>query len=346
MVDRPFDGPVLVTGAGGYVASWVVHELLARGATVRGTVRDPSNAEKVAHLTAMAAELPGQLTLHAADLLEDGSFDESMAGCVAVFHTASPFLMTTGDPENDLVRPALRGTENVLDAVDRTPSVQTVVLTSSVVATYGDAQETGGHPVTEEDWNLTSSASHKPYPYSKTIAERAAWSRADAQDRWRLVVMNPAFVMGPSRSKRTDGVSVDFMKTLLSGQFKVGTLPMDTGFVDVRDVARAHVEAAVRPEASGRHLLVADSMSMLAYGQLVESVFPGRFGVPTRVFPKFVGYLVGPFVGFTWKEVARNMGYPLRFDTTKSQEALGLSYRPLEETVRDHVEQLERDGLL
>lgn len=342
----PFAGPVLVTGASGYVASWVVHELLSRGATVHGTVRDPSNEAKVRHLLELAESLPGTLKLFAADLLEDGSFDDAIAGCCVVFHTASPFIVSGGDPETTLVKPALEGTQNVLGSVNRTETVTRVVLTSSVVALYGDAQESGPRTLTEDEWNLTSTAAHKPYPYSKTLAEREAWTLADAQRRWRLVVMNPAFVMGPSLSKRKDGTSVDFLLNNLNGKFSSGTLPMVSGFVDVRDVAFAHVEGAVRPDAAGRHILAAESRSMYAYGQLIDELFPGKYAVPAREFPKWVAYLAGPFVGFSWAEVHRNMGYALTFDNTKSREALGLEYRSLKDTVRDHVEQLERDGLV
>lgn len=56
-------GPALVTGANGYVASWVVRRLLERGFDVHATVRDPAAPRKTEHLLAMAGELPGTLSL-------------------------------------------------------------------------------------------------------------------------------------------------------------------------------------------------------------------------------------------------------------------------------------------
>ncbi|MDX2182391.1 MAG: GDP-mannose 4,6-dehydratase, partial [Gemmatimonadaceae bacterium] len=83
--------PIAVTGASGYVGSWVVRELLARGATVHATVRDPNRAHRVDHLHRAAEGLPGTLKLFAADLLDEGSFDAAFRECTVVVHTASPF---------------------------------------------------------------------------------------------------------------------------------------------------------------------------------------------------------------------------------------------------------------
>lgn len=114
--------PVLVTGGSGYIASWIVRNLLEDGHQVRATVRDPGKPHGLEHLHALAERHPGQLSLHRADLLEPGSFTEAMQGCQLVIHTASPFLLgTIRDADRQLVRPALEGTRNVLSAVEATP---------------------------------------------------------------------------------------------------------------------------------------------------------------------------------------------------------------------------------
>ena len=139
--------PVLVTGASGYIGSWIVRYLLEAGRTVHGTVRNPQKETGLEHLHKLSADHPGKLTLFKADLLDTGSFDEAMAGCELVMHTASPFLLQgVTDAAEALVRPALEGTRNVLDSVNRTESVKRVVLTSSVVAIYGDARESRDVP--------------------------------------------------------------------------------------------------------------------------------------------------------------------------------------------------------
>jgi nucleoside-diphosphate-sugar epimerase len=203
----PTDHPVMVTGATGFVAGWLVRRLLEEGLTVHAPVREPSNAEKTAHLDRMAAELPGELKLFEADLLDDGSYGPAMEGCAVVFHTASPFTSNFDDPQRDLVDPAVNGTRNVLETANRTPSVQRVVVTSSCAAIYGDnkdVQHAPGKVLTEDIWNTTSSLDRQPYSYSKVEAEKAAWAIADAQSRWRLVTINPSLVIGQDHFRQLD----------------------------------------------------------------------------------------------------------------------------------------------
>ena len=123
--------PVMVTGATGYVAGWLVKELLDAGATVHAPVRDPSNPAKIGHLLKLAETAPGTIKFFKADLLDEGSYAEAMTGCEVVFHTASPFTSNITDPQTDLVDPALLGTRNVLTEATKTPSVRRVVVTSS-----------------------------------------------------------------------------------------------------------------------------------------------------------------------------------------------------------------------
>ena len=152
--------PVLVTGATGYIAGWVIERLLRSGHTVHATVRDPSKTASVAHLQKIADASSGSIQFFKADLLTPQSFDAAMQGCELVFHMASPFVVLNyKDAEKDIVRPAVEGTRNVLDSVNRTESVKRVVLTSSIVSTYGDAAEivnTRNNSFDESHWNVTS----------------------------------------------------------------------------------------------------------------------------------------------------------------------------------------------
>ncbi|MEG2637652.1 MAG: GDP-mannose 4,6-dehydratase, partial [Acinetobacter sp.] len=76
--------PILVTGATGYIASWVIRKLLEQGYTVHATVRDLNKKQSFAHLEKIAQENSGTLKLFKANLLENGSFDEAMQGCEIV----------------------------------------------------------------------------------------------------------------------------------------------------------------------------------------------------------------------------------------------------------------------
>ena len=340
----------LVTGGSGYLAGWIIKYLLDDGHRVRATVRDKNNRAKVAHLMEIASGARESFALFEADLLRPGSFDEAVQGCDFVIHTASPFFIQgIKNSKAQLIGPALEGTRNVLGAVNAASSVKRVVLTSSCVAVMSDPVEIRAVPggkCTEAVWNTTADEKHHPYAYSKTLAEQEAWRIAEQQDRWSLVTVNPGFAIGPSLSKRIDSTSIQFMIDLFSGKFKTGILNMYMGFVDVRDAARAHILAALKPEASGRHLLVADTLSYLAFVDLLRKRYAAAYPLPKRNLPAFLSYMLGPFLGFSWKMLRGSLGIPFAYDNAYAKQDLGVTFRPLEETAADHIDQLIRDGLL
>ena len=133
--------PVLVTGGTGYVAGNIIKQLLDLGLTVHTTVRDPSKTDRFQYLVDAADKTKGSIKFFAGDLLQPGSFDEAAAGCTHIFHTASPFIVDVKDPQKDLIEPAVHGTENVLNAANKTSTVKVVVVTSSCAAIYNHAAD-------------------------------------------------------------------------------------------------------------------------------------------------------------------------------------------------------------
>lgn len=341
---------VLVTGASGYIAGWIVKYLLEEGHTVHATVRDPVKSSSVAHLHKAAATAPGTLKLFKADLLDAGSFDAAMQGCDIVMHTASPFVLEGfRDAHEALVRPAVEGTRHVLEAVNRTDSVKRVVLTSSVAAIFGDnvdIKQTANGVFTEEHWNTSSSVNHNPYQFSKVAAEREAWKIHDAQSRWELVTINPGMVYGPSLTAGSQSASIDTLVQMGDGRLRTGVPKLAYGVVDVREVARAHLLAAFTANASGRHLLVAKEISMLGIARILRHRFGGAYPFPRMEAPKLMVWAFGPLLGpVTRSFVSRNVGHRIRFDNNRSLR-LGVKYRPVEETFTEHFQQVIEDGLL
>jgi len=223
------------------------------------------------------------------------------------------------------------------------------VLTSSVVAIYGDNVDIEQSPngiFTEEDWNSTSSADHQPYPYSKTIAEKEAWSIAEEQDQWDLVVVNPAWVLGPSVSSRTDSMSIGTMIQFGDGTYRTGVPELWNSIADVRDVATAHIKAGYAPEASGRHIIASGEATLLDIGRILREQFGDGYPFPRMQAPKPLFWLIAPMFGVTRKFVTRNVGVRLRMDNSYSREDLGMEYIPIEQTVKEHFQQLLDDGLI
>ncbi len=343
---------VLVTGATGYVAGWVVKRLLEQGHEVHAAVRDPNRVNHLAYLRELEANTPGTLRFFASDLLMDGSYADGMSGCEVVFHTASPFVLNPKDAQRDLIEPAKQGTINVLNQASKTPSVKRVVLTSSYLATIGDNADLSYHgrtAITEDDWNTTSSLNHQPYAYSKTVAEREAWRLAEAQDQWDLVTINPAFVLGPGINPNATSESFNFIKDFASGKLASGIPNIGMVFVDVREVAEAHLQAAFRPEASGRYLLSGHNGFIPDLVEILKARFAdGKFPFPKRVLPKFAAWLFGPMIDktITRKYVSRNVNHPVKVDASKSIKELGIQYRPLADTMTDMFQQLIDAGIV
>jgi len=337
--------PVLVTGATGFVAGWLVKRLLEEGFTVYAAVRDPGNEEKIAHLKKLDAGLPGSIVFFRSDLLDEGSYAEAMQGCRVVFHTASPFTARVDDPQRQLVDPAVKGTRNVLNTANATESVERVVVTSSCAAIFGDTADIADAPggvITEDVWNTSSSLDHQAYSYSKTVAERAAWEIADAQARWRLVTVNPAFVLGPGLADRPSSESFNLIRQFGDGTLKAGVPPFEIGMVDVRDVAEAHMRAGFVPEAERRHIVFSEVRTLMDMSEALQAQFGDGWPFPKRVMPKWLVWLVGPLAdkAFTRPMIAKNMGHAWRGDNSKSKRALGLEYGPVETAVTDMFQQM------
>ena len=338
--------PVLVTGASGFIASHIVGQLLARGYRVRGTVRSLKKEKDLAPLRA----LPGadeRLELVEADLLTPGAYDGPAAGCEYVLHTASPYTLEAKDPQRDLVDPAVGGTRHVLAACKRAGTVKRVVLTSSMAAITDEPE--GDHVLTEDDWNDKSTLDRNPYYLSKTLAERAAWAFVDEEaPPFDLVVINPFLVIGPSVGPGLN-TSNQLFVDLLAGTYP-GVMSLTFAFVDVRDVADAHVRAMETPSARGRYICAGAAVPMR---ELVQIVSDAGWG-PGHKLPqlgmdcaagdfavKLSSYLQPKGVG---TYLRTHVGRVPRYDTSKIERELGISFRPPAESIRAALDDMARWG--
>eukprot|EP00730_Choanoeca_flexa_P002939 TRINITY_DN11235_c0_g1_i6.p1 TRINITY_DN11235_c0_g1~~TRINITY_DN11235_c0_g1_i6.p1 ORF type:complete len:272 (+),score=53.35 TRINITY_DN11235_c0_g1_i6:74-889(+) len=241
---------VTVTGANGFLGSHIVKLLLETTAyKVRATVREPSNAAKIAFLQ----DLPNaseRLQIVAGDLETQGSFDQAFEGATYVIHTAAKVALTAPDPQKDIIDVNINGVKNVLESCQRAKrqgSLKCLVMTSSTAAIQ-DQEKPEGYVFTENDYNLSATASNDPYPCSKYQSEKFATDYvADLPeaDKFRLVCINPGAIYGPPLTEAHLGGSSSVVHDLMTGN--ISTLQEDvsavllpkartTKHVDVHDV--------------------------------------------------------------------------------------------------------------
>lgn len=334
--------PVCVTGASGFVASWIVKQLLAAGYAVRGTVRDASKPEKYEYLTSLEGASE-RLELVSADLLKPETFTAAVEGCEMVMHTASPYVLTVEDAQKDLVDPAVLGTRGVLEAC-QAAGVKRVVLTSSAAAITDEPED---RIMNEEDWNEKSSLTRNPYYFSKVQAEKAAWEIA--KSGLDLVVVNPVVVWGPSLTPGLN-TSNKILADLLGGQYP-GIVNVSWAMVDVRDVAQAHIKAMETPEAKGRYLCTHLTVSMReVVGRYRELGF-SQYKLPKIGLDSSIGDFVVLLSSYfqpagTRSFLKTNLGKPPIYTNAKITEGLGLEFRDMDTTLTETANDLLKWGHL
>ncbi|KAM4072871.1 hypothetical protein ACB094_11G172400 [Castanea mollissima] len=301
---------VCVTGASGYIAAWLVKLLLQRGYTVKATVRD--------------------------------TIDE----CQGVFHTASPVILTASDPQSQLIDPAVKGTLNVLRSCAKVPSIKRVIVTSSMASVMYNKKPLTPDVVIDETWfsdpvaceelkfDISFASDKERFPFNsfgfsqqwymlaKTLAEEAAWTSAK-ENGIDLVTINPGFVIGPLIQPTLTSSIEAFLQIIHGTQvFSNGIYRL----VDVRDVANAHIQAFEIPAANGRYCLVG---GVTHYSEL--------FNILHKFYPS---------LRLPEKSEDDKPLQPLYKISQDKAKSLGLSFIPIEESVRDTVESFKENGIL
>ncbi|KAF8342433.1 D-lactaldehyde dehydrogenase [Amanita rubescens] len=337
---------ILVSGANGFIAVWLVRILLEQGYSVRGTVR---SKEKGAFLEDMFKSYGDKFELVVVEDLTkvrsmlEGAFDEAVKGVDAIQHTASPFHWNADDPK-EMIEPAVNGTVGILkSAANNALEVKRIIVLASTACIMRDA---GNEPIVlnENDWNTSAieaceklgrnaTPGHK-YRASKTLAEKAAWAFYHENEKnvnWDLVVINPPFVFGPILHPCS---SPSELNTSVKGWFDAVATPNSAGqfneqlatgggsYVDVRDLVAALIKSQSVPEASGERIIVnAGAFHWQDWIDVANSLSPPA--APGKTLP--VG---NPGAG-------RMAPHNLTYDTSKEKRILGLKYKTMHEVARD-----------
>ncbi|KAH6883767.1 D-lactaldehyde dehydrogenase [Coprinopsis sp. MPI-PUGE-AT-0042] len=344
---------VLVTGANGYIGLWIVKTLLERGNPVRAAVRSEAKGN---HLKELFKSYGDQLELAIVpDITKEGAFDNAVNGVQAIVHTATVVDFSNPKPKPEtFIKPAVDGTLRALEAALKYKNdIKRIVITTSMAAVAGAPDPSApapppSHPpfqLTEDIWNEASlkiveekgdeAGALHIYSASKVLAERAARDfvkKHKDEISWDLTTIVPPFVFGPLlgdfNSIETVSGSVTYLlDNLLPKEPKPReALGSPSAWVDVRDVAEAHVRSLEKEKAGGERILVV--AEAVVWQDFVDVAV--KLNLPGREFPK----------GFP--DLSRDL--PFVVDTKKSKEILGLTYRSKEETVKDIFDDFTKRG--
>jgi len=332
-------GVVAVTGAAGFIGGWVVRLLLDRGYRVRACVRNPADESRAGFLKAMPAYASGRLTLHPADLDEPGCFDAIFEGAHGVAHISH--VSTYADMDY-----VAKACGHVIESIEKSGTVGRVAVTSSIAAVMSEADihELARRPVIYEDrWPDEANPKRTPdrgqgYSMGKVMAERAFWEAAERSGTWEAITVCPADNVGPilSAHQRTGAWQGEIAR-MLEGECRQNGAYRPWMTVDVRDTAEAHVallESVL--VASGERYIAASGeyRNVEDVCADIDRLLPElRHATPpvSDPFPDRIKAREAELRG-VWRQTE------IRNDRIVA--ATGMSFRPLDESLRDCVESL------
>ena len=313
--------PVLVTGASGFIGAHVVSELLARGYSVRAMLRNIS----------LASIFPesDRLEIVKADLFDVDSLAKAVEGCEDVIHCAASLYVGAKDVKKEVVDPSVVGVRNLCDVMN---NVKRIIHTSSVAAIRSSKFE-NGQVFTNKDWCNDASETSNAYGFAKSEAEKIMRDWASNQSV-RLVTIHPSIVFGPILHKRHLEGSMSYLKHFVKGPPFV--LDVHINFVDVRDVAIAHVNALDKGENGQRYIIHKDGLWMKEIGRILNSSLEGKYA--TRKLPKLFAYLLAMFhPKLSINQLKKTLGTHVSYDVEDSFTILELPNYDIKTTLIDSV---------
>jgi dihydroflavonol-4-reductase len=334
-------GTVFVSGGSGYIAGFLIRQLVEQGWMVHTSIRDLA---KEGAVRASLGVDDSRVKFFAADLMSDAGWAEAMAGCSHVAHVASPLPASAPQHEDELIVPAREGALRALKAA-KAAGVKRFVMTSSMAAVaYGHGG--GKTRFTEADWTNVNSPDAYAYVKSKTLAERAAraWV-AEQGGGIEFCTVNPVLVLGPLQSGDYS-TSLEAIKKMLEGSLP-GLPNFGFGVVDVRDVADMHVRCLTAPDMAGERFLCSGPfLWMREIADILRAgLGPQARKVPKRRLPDWLVRLSARFDPVV-RQVIGELGHERDADTSHARTKLGWTARPAEDSILDTARSMIELGIV
>ncbi len=322
---------VFVTGGSGVIGGALVARLIERGDEVVALARSDEAAAKLDERGARVVR---------GDVLDLDALTRGMDGAELAFHVAGVNSLCVEDPE-PMRRANVDGAVTAVHAAAKA-GVPRLVHTSSA-ATIGEPPGTVGREDTpHRGWYLST------YERTKTEGERAVLAAAEESGQ-EVVLVNPSSVQGPGRA----GGTGRFLLAFLDGRLKI-FVPTNISLVDIADCVEGHLLAAERGAAGERYLLNGMTLPITEALALASDVV----GVQrtARLLPRGVASVAATVAerGFrlvgrkppVCREMVRTLLHGHRYDGSRAERELGLTYTDPRETVRRTVDWARGAGLL
>ena len=331
---------VLVTGATGYIGLHCIQQLLDQGYAVNGSLRSLERKDEIFESLESNNTSTEHLKLFSFNLNEDDGWDEGMEGCDYLIHVASPIALERKS-EDFFVKPAVAGVKRALKFAKK-HKIKKVILTSSVAAIFHGIELKEYYD--ESDWSDPENPSIDHYSKSKTLAEKAAWDFIEAEGKpFEFSVINPALVIGPSLSNDL-GESNKAIQMVATGKMPVA-VPLQFGYVDVRDVAAAHILAMQKQASDGERFALAEKD--MWYEDVAKVLRENGFNkAPKLSVPVWAAKILANFspelkMALPYIGRVRSVKY-----TSKAKDLLGWNPRPAEESIVATANQIKDLGLI
>lgn len=320
---------IIITGGSGFIGSYIVRQLLKSGyAEIVCFKRSTSDLS-------LLGEAASKVVWHDVDLLDVDALADHIVDAKAIIHAAALVSFSPGD-EQALYQFNIEGTANLVNAA-LDAGIEKFVHVSSIAT----LTRTNNGDLVDESTDTDGAKMNSPYAISKYKSEMEVW-RAGGEGL-PVSIINPSLVIGSGFWNRG---SASMFKQVHQGLsfYPKGT----TGFVDVRDVARAVHKLLEVDLVQERFLISGENRSYLEVLHMISSELDMKTPAiklnPMLNELAFMLSKMGTMFSSDAKVITRsslrNAAKTYLFDNQKSQSTLGLTYTPIEQTIAQTCKQL------